>query len=158
MFPHEIFIYLLNFFSGVEQLNLELCLNELLACKPYYKRFIQEADTDTEIRVKRGEHMWWPYWSRKKYYDIRLASRCTDFGLYTIMKTEHIEKMIHFAVSDVHTTEEATRRVIQLLEDGKIDIYDSSMKDLSYYIRLCTHTKYTRSKEVKGNLNEILYD
>lgn len=102
--------------------------------------------------------MWWPNWSRKKYYDIGLTSRCTDFGLYTIMKTEHVEKMIHFAESDVHTTEEATRRVIQLLKDGKIDIYDSNMNDLSYYVRLCTHTKYTRSKEVKGNLNEILYD
>ena len=34
-------------------------------------------------------------------------------------------------------------------EGGKIDIYESNMNDLSYYVSLCTHTKYTRSNEVK---------
>lgn len=113
----------------------------------------------TVIRVKRGGHIWWPNWSNEKYFDIHLISSRTrfgvDIGVHTIVKTEHRQIMIHFG-SD-YTTTEATRLVIKLLHDGKFDVHEDQ-KYFNDYNRLCTHTKWTRSKHVKSSFKEILYD
>ena len=99
---------------------------------------------ETVVCVKKGGHMWWPMWqwSKKKSFEIRLTSSVTTDGVQTTVKKEpYIEKTIRFEKSDVNSAEEATRRVIKLLLDGKIDIHDYDINQALSLIHISEPTR-----------------
>lgn len=130
----ELVLYIFDFLSGEDRLKVELCLNKRLNPIVFYKLLIEEQHRDekhsVDVVMKLGD-MWWNEWDKRREIKLKLTSTNSDFmGVHTTIRFTHSlncppfqsRKIIRFAPHI--TTRGATRRVIKLLRDGKLDLYN----------------------------------
>lgn len=130
----ELVLYIFDFLSGEDRLKVELCLNKRLNPIVFYKLLIEEQHRDekhsVDVVMKLGD-MWWNEWDKRREIKLKLTSINSDFmGVHTTIRFTHSlncpqfqsRKIIRFAPHI--TTRGATRRVIKLLRDGKLDLYN----------------------------------
>lgn len=127
----HLLLYVFDFLTGEDRLKVELCLNRRLNTRVFYKLLIEEQHRDekhhVDVTIKKGD-MWWEEWDRRSEIKLKLTSNNSGMGVHTIIRWTHSlhsppyqrRKIIRF--SPKMTTRGATRRVIRLLRDGKLDL------------------------------------
>lgn len=125
--------FLFEFLGGRECLAMELCLNRRLYGREYYACKIDYDDYDIKhektIAMNKGE-MWWIEWDKRRVIPLKLTSRRCGKQVWTTVRWKYSKfsppdyysrKIITFMNM---TTRGATRRVIKLLRDGKLNLWD----------------------------------
>ena len=129
----ELVLYIFDFLSGEDRLKVELCLNRRLNPIVCYKLLIEEQHRDethvVDVIIKNGD-MWWTEWDKRREIRLKLISkRCVD-QVWTTVRWKYSNfsppeyysrKIITFMNM---TTRGATRRVIKLLRDGRLNLWD----------------------------------
>ena len=129
--------YLFGFLGGRECLAMELCLNRRLNNREYYACKIDYDDYDKKhektIAIKKGD-MWWEEWDKRREITLQLTSRRCVNQVWTTVRWTYSINAPHYQARKIITfmnmsTRGATRRVIKLLRDGKLNLWDE------YYCR-----------------------
>tara|TARA_B100001057_G_C22661699_1_gene876176 strand:+ start:103 stop:597 length:495 start_codon:yes stop_codon:yes gene_type:complete len=124
--------FLFEFLEGRECLAMELCLNRRLYNLEYYACKIDYDEYDKKhektIVMKKGE-MWWSYWEKRKVIPLKLTSRRCDKQVWTTVRYTYSINAPDYQERKIITfmnmsTRGATRRVIKLLRDGKLNLWD----------------------------------
>lgn len=131
---NELLLHIFDFLSGEDRLKVELCLNRRLNPIVFYKLLIEEQHRDekhvVDVIMKLGD-MWWVEWDKRREIKLRLTTVNSDgLGVHTTIRWRYSlqsppyqsRKIIKFAPHI--TTRGATRRVIKLLRDGRLDLWD----------------------------------
>lgn len=128
----DLVLSMFDFLSGEDRLKVELCLNRRLKTRVFYKLLIEEQHRYEKytvyVTVMKGD-MWWAEWDHRSEIKLKLVSNSSGTGVHTIIRWTHSlncppyqsRKIIMFQPN--MTTRGATRRVIKLLRDGKLDLH-----------------------------------
>ena len=130
--PTDVIRHVNKFLQGGDRLKVELCFRVKLETRSFYKLLIEWEHRDKkhvkDVTIKKGD-MWWLEWDKRREITLQLTSRkCTDQVWTTIRWTYsplspkyQSRKIIIFMNM---TTRGATRRVIKLLRDGRLHLWD----------------------------------
>jgi len=130
---NELILYIFDFLSGEDRLKVELCLNRRLNPIVCYKLLIEEQHRDekhvVDVIIKFGD-MWWLEWDKRREIKLNLTSRKCVNQVWTTVRWKYSplsppeyysRKIITFMNM---TTRGATRRVIKLLRDGRLNLWE----------------------------------
>lgn len=125
--------FLFEFLGGRECLAMELCLNRRLYTREYYacKIDYNEYDKNHEktIVMNKGD-MWWKEWDKRREIKLNLTSkRCRDQVWTTVRwKYSNLSPPDYYSRKIIifmnMSTRGPTRRVIKLLRDGRLNLWD----------------------------------
>ncbi len=150
----ELVLYIFDFLSGEDRLKVELCLNRRLNPRVFYKLLIEEQHRDekhvVDVIMKLGD-IWWVEWDKRREIKLRLTTVNSDvMGVHTIVRWTHSlncppyqsRKIVTFPLNI--TTRGATRRVIKLLRDGRLDLWDAYSSEIMSYSSLRRRNRRNR--------------
>ena len=124
--------FLFGFLGGRECLAMELCLNRRLYTREYYACMIDYEEYDKKhektIAMNKGE-MWWIEWEKRKVIPLKLTSRRCGKQVWTTVRYTYSIHAPDYQARKIITfmnmsTRGATRRVIKLLRDGRLNLWD----------------------------------
>ena len=138
--------FLFEFLGGRECLAVELCLNRRLYTRQYYVCKIDYDEYDKKhektIAMNKGD-MWWNEWDKRSVIPLKLTSRICGKQVWTTVRWKYSNlsppeyysrKIITFTNM---STRGATRRVIKLLRDGRLNLWDQyHCGEINSYITL----------------------
>ena len=133
--PTDVIRHINKFLEGTDRLKVELCFRVKLETRKFYKQLIEWEHRDEthvkDIIVKKGD-IWWSEWDKRREIKLNLTSkRCID-QVWTTVRW----KYSNFSPPDYYsrkiitfmnmTTRGATRRVIKLLRNGRLNLWDDN--------------------------------
>jgi len=133
--PTDVIRHINNFLEGTDRLKVELCFRVKLETRKFYKLLIEWEHRDEthvkDIIVKKGD-IWWSEWDKRREIKLNLTSkRCID-QVWTTVRW----KYSNFSPPDYYsrkiitfmnmTTRGATRKVIKLLRNGRLNLWDDN--------------------------------
>ena len=136
--------FLFEFLGGRECLAMELCLNRRLYIREYYACKIDYEEYDKKhektIAMNKGE-MWWSYWDKRRVIPLKLTSRRCGKQVWTTVRWTYSIDCPDYQERKIITfwnmsTRGATRRVIKLLRDGRLNLWDQYFSQQI----MCYHT------------------
>lgn len=153
----DLILYIFNFLSGEDRLKVELCLNRRLNPRVFYKLLIEEQHRDekhvVDVIMKLGD-IWWVEWDKRREIKLRLTTVNSDgLGVHTTIRFTYSlncppyqsRKIIKFPPN--MTTRGATRRVIKLLRDGRLNLWDEYFSsEIMSYSNLRRRNKRNRNR------------
>ena len=131
--PTDVIRHVNKFLQGGDRLKVELCFGVKLETRTFYKLLIEWEHRDKthvkDVTIKKGD-MWWVEWDKRREIKVFLTSRrCIDqvwttvrWKYSTLSPPEYYSRKIIIFMN--MTTRGATRRVIKLLRDGRLDLWD----------------------------------
>jgi hypothetical protein len=139
--PTDVIRQINKFLEGSDRLKVELCFRVKLETRSFYKLLIEWEHRDKthvkDVTIKKGD-MWWDEWDKRREITLQLTSRrCTDQVWTTVRwKYSNLSPPDYYSRKIITfmnmTTRGATRRVIKLLRDGRLNLWDDSGEINSY--------------------------
>jgi len=147
--PTDVIRQINKFLEGTDRLKVELCFRVKLETRSFYKLLIEwehRDETHTKDVIINKADMWWNEWDKRREIKLYLTSRRCVNQVWTTVRWKYSplsppeyysRKIITFMNM---TTRGATRRVIKLLRDGRLNLWDLSQEINSYTtLRKCIH-------------------
>ena len=137
--------FLFEFLEGRECLAMELCLNRRLYPRQYYVCKIDYDEYDKKhektIVMNKGD-MWWCQLDKRNVIPLKLTSRRCEKQVWTTVRWTYSIHAPDYQKRKIITfmnmsTRGATRRVIKLLRDGRLNLWDQyHCGEINSYITL----------------------
>lgn len=133
--PTDVIRHINKFLEGTDRLKVELCFRVKLETRTFYKLLIEwEHRDETHVKdviIKKGD-MWWNDSDNRREIKLNLTSRRCGKQVWTTVRWKYSKfsppdyysrKIITFMNM---TTRGATRRVIKLLRNGRLNLWDDN--------------------------------